>query len=485
MQRMKFFIISAALIATCIFVFLTGCNINGNYEGTASINITGTAPILAKSRALTPDPSTANEIWAVSYNMGSWDLKDKQIATIDTSGHFSVGVPADSDRSVLLLVDTNQQRKIDQIVGYIAIGVDAEHNMLNFPASNATGDIDLGTVSKDTDSDQADEVKSNESDVNTVTENFDLTFEELKQMASNDKLLRSIKNWYANLDGDNWYGLNPVYMYTYNNLLSAKNNFLTPDTVFDLNNSANLEKEYTILYMTTVAADDPTKPEFGNSELSLYFPDGSYTVDAQDQNNTTGISIPAGARISTNSSLNEPSSLQAYDFWDQSGLGFFHGIVPDGQWVLKKDEVEIARYDLSTGDPFDSNGNIKVFVPAIKLNTIGDIVDSIDIQWYLYDESTGQYQPVDSTSKAFLDVVDYFDISLTDYSSNPAISENFEIGSSGGTVGGNLQLTDTHITPIEKTWTFSDQPGTGETHLTSLCVQYEIYGTRFMFDIRN
>ncbi|MCD6121759.1 MAG: hypothetical protein J7K04_07975, partial [Spirochaetales bacterium] len=67
----------------------------------------------------------------------------------------------------------------------------------------------------------------------------------------------------------------------------------------------------------------------------------------------------------------------------------------------------------------------------------------------------------------------------------PEISENFEIGSSGGTVGGNLQLTDTHITPIEKTWTFSDQPGTGETHLTSLCVQYEIYGTRFMFDIRN
>jgi len=478
---MKFFIISSALIATCIFVFLAGCNINGNDEGTASINITGTAPILAKSRALTPDPSTANEIWAVSYNMGSWDLKDKQIATIDTSGHFSVGVPADSDRSVLLLVDTNQQRKIDQIVGYIAIGVDAKHNMLNFPASNATGDIDLGTISKDTDSDQADEVKSNESDVDMVTANFDLTFDELKQMASNDKLLRSIKNWYANLDGDNWYGLNPVYMYTYNNLLSAKNNFLTPDTVFDLNNSANLEKEYTILYMTTVAADDPTKPEFGNSELSLYVP-SDMSEPATDQDGNTGYYIVANTRLSTDTSLNPTNGNGIHGkFWDQSGLGFFHGIVPDGQWVLKKDGVEIARYDLSTGDPFDSNGNIKVFVPAIKLNTTGDIVNSIDIQWYLYDGST--YQQVDSTSKAFLNVVDYFDIALTDYSSNPAISENFEIGSSGGTVGGNLQLTDTHIIPIEKTWTLPG--GTGETHLTSLSVQYEIYGTRFMFDIRN
>ena len=479
----KWYMLAAVILIVGMMFSLFSCNVAGKVTQ-EYIKVIGTAKMLIKSphaKATTSGPSTANAVLPAWYYKGAWQFGD--LVNVGADGHFSVDLPADSDRCVLLLVDTAQNIKIDQIVGYVAIGVDANHNMLNFPASEATGDINLGTI--DQDPDQTDEVKSDENSVSAVTANLNLTLDELKQMASNDKLLRSIKNWYANNHGDYWYGLNPVYMYTYSDdFLSSNNQFLTPDVIFNPANSSKLEQEYTFLYMTTVEEDDPTKPEFGSSELSLYFPVGTYTIDAQDQDGHTGITIDGSQDVvlSTNQSLNQPASLQSYRFWDENGLGFFHGIVPEGQWILKKDNQEIARYDLSTGNPFDSSGNIKVFVPAIKINTSSNIVESIDIQWYLYDSSASQYQTVDPISKAFLDIVDYLEISFTRYS-DTTISESFVIGSEGGTVGGNLQITDTHITPTEYTWTLGSATGS-QVKLESLCIQYEVYGTRFMFDFR-
>jgi len=481
-KRVLYFLVFVVLTFGLV-VFLSSCGSTGGKGEDflqEYIEVMGMAKMLVGSKALS-DPSTANAVIPAWYELGAWQFGDT--VAVGSDGYFSVELPADSDRCMILLVDTTQTKKIDQIVGYVAIGIDSAYNMLNFPASKASGDIDLGEI--DQDPDQPDEVKSDENNVNSVTANLSLSLEELKQMASNDKLLRSIKNWYANNHGEDWYGLNPVYMYTYSDdFLSSKDQYLTPDVVFSTANSSKLLKEYIIMYFTTVAADDPTKPEFGDSELSLYFPVGSYTIDAQDQDGNTGINIDGSVevRLSTDPSLNQPASLKGYRFWDQNGLGFFHDVVPEGQWVLEKDGLEIARYDLSTGDPFDANGNIRVFVPAIKINTTNDTVDSIDIQWYLYDEINGEYQTVEPTSKAFLDVVDYFEISLTRHS-DPVVTESFEIGSEGGTVGGNLQITDTHITPTKYEWTVGTATG-DQVKLDSLCVQYGVYGTGFMFDFR-
>ncbi len=428
------------------------------------------------------DPTTANAILPSWYELGAWQFGD--LVYPDSDGSFSASFPAGSDRCMLLLVDTTQTVKLDQIVGYIAIGIDSEHNLLNFPVNEATDDINLGSVSQDTYADQSDEVKSDECNVESVTSTINMTLQELKQMASNDPLLKSIKNWYANINGDDWHGLNATYMYFYYDLAAAAGSYISPDIVFDPANSGNLEKEYTILYMTTVAEDDPTKPEFGDSELSLYLPSGTYTINAKDQNEQS-VTIPAGARLSIDPNLNEPAdTLSGYDFWEGNGLGFFYGTVPEGQWILKKDGVEIARYELKTLDPLYDNRNIKVFSPGIKLNTTTEgVVNSVDIKWYLYDSDSSSYGEVDPNSKAFLNVVEYLSVTFS-YYGETTVSEEFEVGSNGGTTGGNLNITDTNIEPSEYTWTLSSTPEAGQTQLTSLSITYEVYGTRFTFDYR-
>lgn len=161
------FILFGVLIVLLLFLF--SCDGGGKITE-EYIKVMGTAGMLIKSpgvKAFDTDPSPANAdaIMPAWYYLGAWQFGD--IVTIGTDGHFSVDLPKDSDRCVLLLVDTSQQAKIDQIVGYVAIGVDEEHNMLNFPASEATGDIDLGIIVQDT-GDQADEVKSDENNVNTI-----------------------------------------------------------------------------------------------------------------------------------------------------------------------------------------------------------------------------------------------------------------------------------------------------------------------------
>jgi len=215
------------------------------------------------------DPNTADQIWAVS----GVDFENKNIATVDESGYFTVDLPIDQDQCMLLLVNTTAARKIDQIVGYIAIGVDAENNMLNFPSKYATGDIDLGTVQQDNDEGQTDEVKSDESSVSTVTASFTLTFDELKQIASNDKLLRGIKNFYANLhgEGDNayWYGLNPIYfLYVPTGTTLAKNSWATPQDVL---NHTGLEQYYQLMWSPSRKSDNPFSQEFLGKTMFFCF----------------------------------------------------------------------------------------------------------------------------------------------------------------------------------------------------------------------
>jgi len=112
---------------------------------------------------------------------------------------------------------------------------------------------------------------------------------------------------------------------------------------------------------------------------------------------------------------------------------------------------------------------------------LGDTLTSIDLQWYLYNTATGQYQEVDSSSNVFLDVVDYLEVALTDYDTSLK-TESFDIGND--TEPGDISISTTHITPSAYTWKLASAAGS-EALLSSVCVTYELYGVRFKFDLRN
>ena len=49
----------------------------------------------------------------------------------------------------------------------------------------------------------------------------------------------------------------------------------------------------------------------------------------------------------------------------------------------------------------------------------------------------------------------------------------------------NLEFTDTSIIPEKYKWIMSGTPGAGEALLTSININYSIYGVGFAFDMRN
>ncbi|RKX91372.1 MAG: hypothetical protein DRP84_11720, partial [Spirochaetes bacterium] len=102
------FILFGVLIVLLLFLF--SCD-GGSKIPEEYIKVMGTAGMLIKSPGVKafdtdPSPADADAIMPAWYYKGSWQFGD--LVTIGTDGHFSVDLPADSDRCVLLLVDTSQ-----------------------------------------------------------------------------------------------------------------------------------------------------------------------------------------------------------------------------------------------------------------------------------------------------------------------------------------------------------------------------------------
>ncbi len=71
---------------------------------------------------------------------------------------------------------------------------------------------------------------------------------------------------------------------------------------------------------------------------------------------------------------------------------------PAGDWVLKRNNSEIGRFEFALAKPVDANGNPIVFVPAIRFDTDGTAdkgVTTLHVKWYQYN-GTGYVEITDA-----------------------------------------------------------------------------------------
>lgn len=116
--------------------------------------------------------------------------------------------------------------------------------------------------------------------------------------------------------------------------------------------------------------------------------------------------------------------------WYEWGLQFITGDspselttqMPPGQWSLRRNGTEIARFEFQLASPVDSNGNPVVFVPAIRLRNNGgnvnpgDPITMVEIKWYRWDNDTQQYVEITGDDLNLLDdLAADFELSIADW----------------------------------------------------------------------
>ncbi len=103
--------------------------------------------------------------------------------------------------------------------------------------------------------------------------------------------------------------------------------------------------------------------------------------------------------------------------WKEWGLQFITGDspqelttqMPQGQWSLKRNGNEIAKFEFILANPVDTNGKPLVFVPAIRLRNNGndvipgDPITHVEVKWYRWDDTTGDYVEITGDDLTMLD----------------------------------------------------------------------------------
>lgn len=91
-------------------------------------------------------------------------------------------------------------------------------------------------------------------------------------------------------------------------------------------------------------------------------------------------------------------------YWDSAGIYgtlsygmpvWLDGIIPSGNWTWKEDGVVKATFDPSVSTPVYSDGVRSLgYVPSIKATVSGGVITAVDVEWYYFDETLGEYTPL-------------------------------------------------------------------------------------------
>ncbi len=321
------------------------------------------------------------------YNM-PYGMKYAELIDINADGSFSVSVDTGiSENWVLLLIDSTQSDKKDQVVGYVTMGT-GDDNLLKLPVSEASGDeINLGAMDTQADSD---EIKSSNSEEENADQ-FTLTVDQLKKIAQTDDMLKFIKNLYINYDkaNDIWYTVLPEFTFR-DSLDMIENRWANPG---DIVNNPYFTSLGSMLFKTN-------DPAFTGMDLSVYSnnadipitltpPDTVQMENFDDSSQTTTYDNTTPIYLDGNS---DPTieygtfrfMLAYFSVHINGNPGF-----PPGFWALNKDGTPYAYYDINSTYSEDANGYPKIFVPVLKANVDdNNIITSINIKWYVYDPTS-------------------------------------------------------------------------------------------------
>lgn len=391
---------------------------------------------------------------------------------VGEDGSFSLDLGKGEDY-IILLLNNETDDKTSKIAGYVSI-IDGEENLVLFPTEYMLDDVYLGELTN-TDGDARSEFGLDEN-----LESYQLSIDQLKELAQIDNTFRAVSNHYINYNEDTgtYYRVETGLGWHFP-LNSTINQFSVIDAYTYLGFKISVfSNDQTSLLYEDIATGTQILEVYPPVEVVQHYvptdtdktfsPATPFTNEGSDL--VTGFEGEEQLIDWGNGVLDGYYDTNVIEFSMGSGFSL-QGLPPRGYWRVETEGNETAVFDASVTSPFDDDGNPVVPVPALKCNLdSNDKIESFEIEWYLYKNDT--YQQAEDPF-IIENYVDEAKLTIEDYDGT--------ISSGGLRLNEHLEVLVDSITP-EKDWYIRDVHTQEVPEVDYIHIDYYIYSTYFFFD---
>ncbi len=293
--------------------------------------------------------------------------------------------------------------KTDGTYNFLSIpNSDNSDSLVNLPISKTTADIDLGEISNSSDEGRS---SKNLSDISSkVTYNIN----ELNSLATLDDTMKSIINAYVNN-----YGKNEDETISETLHIVGSGNYSTIDSQYTKAENfegysfhIHAEKDSSLaLHFTDLCGTDgylkliPPSGATISAGGTNYTSSNPFSSTSENIENMSGGSQQCSGGITYFRKDSDGSVVVNFITGDSSSSLMTTKPIPNGNFELKLNNTLIGKYQLSYSLPTTNDGHLKVPTPAIKLDLdSNNKLKGAYVKWYIYNESTSQYEEADSNS---------------------------------------------------------------------------------------
>jgi hypothetical protein len=367
----------------------------------------------SSARANVIAAAEVDEIWALPMfgaNPGSFTFQEKIVLPLEADGSFTFEVPENASYDyVLAVVDSSKcsnstpradwtEADIDErlgcIQGYVAVSdaVSGEA-MIAIPTSQQSGDVDVGRLRG-----SGDQAVSMERTLEDISGSYSVDLDGLRAIAKVDNLLLGLSYFYANRDDSQslYYSQNLNHDWVApGGIASARDQFTT---------GAELEFAASVHFFEfNVDLGNLVSSLMSTSGYLSFTPPGDITLDgsATTYGPTNPIESTAPGTVDGGNWYGDVMGVELTGNSAFGGLGVLSEVPPVGEWLMSRDGVVVNKQDLMLAAPFVVDGGIVdetapiVFVPSIRLNSQGDELVDIEVQFTQWNGSSFELVPFD------------------------------------------------------------------------------------------
>lgn len=329
--------------------------------------------------------------------LAAYSMQNSKSALIGDDGTFSISLDTTKDW-LLVLMDSTAAAKVDQFVGYIALNAGSSEPLLQVPSTTATiSSFDLGPINASGD------VGQSQNAVDPT--DFRLTSSQLLALAKNDDGFKSVKNFVINYDEATsvYFTLRPDFRWR-GNYASIDGDFQVPAAYVYGHYASQLDSNTTSINMDKICGSNgqtrvivELAPPSDVQTTSEQIPMVIYNPDNPISSNNVTCTIATDGYIEAKDE--DFGATNRYGGVSESYFAPLSGEIPPGYWLYYEGDQLKGQFDLAVATPLGAGGEIKGFVPSIRVNKNGTgEITSVDIKWYTWDSSTSQYVEITDVS---------------------------------------------------------------------------------------
>jgi len=462
---------------------------SGNDTVVLSGAISSSSPAPGNASGPARAVASANKVVGIQVSgLGAaGNTNDFVAADVDANKKFSLSVNkgAANGAAVLMLLDTTQTRRIDQVLGFITLMDSAgTDSLMSVPTGNAGGTVDLGAIASGS--------GLSNLTLQDMTTIVNSTLSALRERGRTDAMLRNLKNTWANTGAAITYSYMPGFEWgrSYQDAVNAadwfdvtlyyyKGNqfyFRSNDTALLNAGVCTLSTDPSHVAVKLVPPQSFVGYNLGflgqtisTETITALHNDNVAPITATTCGSTTG-GIAGGIYFAKEAS-------GGYSNFNWGGGGVRSDNFPAGIWALQVGSEEKAHFDIKITSPVDDAGHYKVYLPSIKVITDGSgVIQHIDVLFHVWNGTA--YEPITDPT-LFLIQISLLGLTLADYWTPGA----------GTPVSNNMELT--HIgngvfrgTPTASFRTGQYDTGFNTDAASSVTIVYNLYGVGIRFDLR-